>query len=122
MSTTAFAGVSASVAHRLCGSCVGYLSWRRPPPTQGGASSVVSGALNFLVWILILIVIVAAVIAIVRTFARPGGATVVEQPVVHQVPPATGGLSPGWYPDQNDPGLMRYYDGRVWTAQTQPRA
>ena len=89
---------------------------------------MLSGAINTLVWILILIVIIAVVIAVVRAVARPRDATVrdatvVEQPVVRQAPPATSGsLTPGWYPDQNDPSLMRYYDGRVWTAQTQPAA
>lgn len=81
---------------------------------------MLSGVLNTLVWILILVVIVAVVLAVVRAVGRPGSSTVVEQPVARQAPPAAGGLSPGWYPDQNDPSLMRYYDGRVWTAQTQP--
>jgi Protein of unknown function (DUF2510) len=83
---------------------------------------MLSGAINSLIWILILIAIIAAVVAVVRAMARPKSATVVEQPVVRQAPPAASGLAPGWYPDQNDPSLMRYYDGRVWTAQTQPHA
>jgi hypothetical protein len=29
--------------------------------------------------------------------------------------------SPGWYPDANDPTLMRYFDGQSWTSDTQPR-
>ena len=83
---------------------------------------MLTGAVNSLIWILILIVIIAVILAVVRATARPrgGGGTVVEQPVVRQAPPAASGLAPGWYPDQNDPSLMRYYDGRVWTAQTQP--
>lgn len=83
---------------------------------------MLSGAINSLVPILILIAIVAVIVAVVRAMSRPRSATVVEQPVVHQAPPAAGGLAPGWYPDQQDPSLMRYYDGRVWTAQTQPAA
>lgn len=83
---------------------------------------MLSGAINSLIWILILIAIVAVVVAVVRAMARPRSATVVEQPVVRQASPAASGLAPGWYPDQNDPSLMRYYDGRVWTAQTQPHA
>ncbi|WP_156689378.1 DUF2510 domain-containing protein [Mycobacterium sp. Marseille-P9652] len=82
---------------------------------------MLSGAINSLVWILILIAVIAVVVAVVRAAARPRESTVVEQPVVRQAPPvATSGLAPGWYPDQQDPSLMRYYDGRVWTAQTQP--
>lgn len=88
---------------------------------------MISGAVNSLVWILVLIAIVAVVIAVARALSRPRAERpverpVVEQPVVQQQPVATGGLAPGWYPDQQDPSLMRYYDGRVWTAQTEPRA
>jgi hypothetical protein len=83
---------------------------------------MLSGLINSLIWILILIAIIAVVIAVLRAVMRPRDATVVEQPVARQAPPATSGLTPGWYPDQNDPSLMRYYDGRVWTAQTQPHA
>jgi uncharacterized protein DUF2510 len=83
---------------------------------------MLSGVLHTLVLILILVVIIAVVMAVVRAVATPRSATVVDQPVVREVPPAASGLAPGWYPDQNDPSLMRYYDGRVWTAQTQPHA
>lgn len=27
---------------------------------------------------------------------------------------------PNWYPDANDPSLVRWWDGRQWTAQVQP--
>ena len=30
--------------------------------------------------------------------------------------------SPGWYPDPQVPGMMRYWDGETWTAQTTPSA
>jgi Protein of unknown function (DUF2510) len=83
---------------------------------------MLTGVLNTLVWILILVVIIAVILAVVRAVGGARGSTVVEQPVARQAPPAAGGLTPGWYPDQNDPSLMRYYDGRVWTAQTQPHA
>ena len=87
---------------------------------------MISGAVNSLVWILVLIAIVAVVITVVRALSgpraeRPVERPVVEQPVVQQQPVATSGLAPGWYPDQQDPSLMRYFDGRVWTAQTEPR-
>ncbi len=29
--------------------------------------------------------------------------------------------APGWYPDQEDPALMRYFDGHRWTDETRPR-
>jgi hypothetical protein len=83
---------------------------------------MLSGAINSLIPILILIAIIAVIVAVVRAMARPRSATVVEEPVVRQAAPVASGLAPGWYPDQNDPSLMRYYDGRVWTAQTQPHA
>ena len=28
---------------------------------------------------------------------------------------------PGWYEDQQDPTLLRYFDGVIWTANTTPR-
>ena len=34
---------------------------------------------------------------------------------------APPGSPPGWYSDQDDPRLMRYYDGRTWTSATAPR-
>jgi hypothetical protein len=88
---------------------------------------MIAGTVNSLIWILVLIVIVAVVIAVLRTVTRPRSERpverpVVEQPVVQQQPVATTGLAPGWYPDQQDMNKMRYFDGRVWTAQTQLRA
>lgn len=87
---------------------------------------MISGAVNSLIWILVLIAIVAVVIAVARAMSgaraeRPVERPIVEQPVVQQQPVANSGLAPGWYPDQQDPSLTRYYDGRVWTAQTEPR-
>ncbi len=84
---------------------------------------MIAGAVNSLIWILVLIAIVAVVIAVVRAMSRPSAERpVVEQPVVQQQPVVTSGLAPGWYPDQQDMNKMRYFDGRVWTAQTEPRA
>jgi hypothetical protein len=84
---------------------------------------MITGAVTSLIWILVLIAIVAVVIAVARAMARPRAERpVVEQPVIQQQPVATSGLAPGWYPDQQDMNMMRYFDGRVWTAQTQPRA
>jgi hypothetical protein len=33
-------------------------------------------------------------------------------------PVPAGGLPPGWYPDEARPGLMRYWDGSRWAAQS----
>jgi hypothetical protein len=87
----------------------------------------VFSSLNSLIWLLIVILIISAVVLVVRAVLAPGPREpyrerpIVEQPVV-QAPAATSGLAPGWYPDQNDPDSMRYFDGRVWTSQTQPRS
>jgi hypothetical protein len=84
--------------------------------------SNIVGSLNSLVWLLIVIVVIAVVIYAVRMALAPrGDRTYREQTVVQPVPqqPAqAGGLAPGWYPDQNDHRMMRYYDGRVWTSET----
>jgi hypothetical protein len=88
----------------------------------------IAGSLNSLIWLLIVIVVIAVIVWAVRMAFEPrGGRTyreerVVQQPVaqqpVSQSPPPTGSLAPGWYPDQNDHKMVRYYDGRVWTSET----
>jgi len=81
------------------------------------------GSLNSIVWLLIVIVIIAVVVWAVRMAMAPREGrtyreqTVVQQPVAQQ-PAQSSGLTPGWYPDQNDHAMMRYYDGRVWTSET----
>jgi hypothetical protein len=83
----------------------------------------ISGALNTLIWLLIVIVVFAVIVwAARRAFESRGGPTyreerVVQHPVAQQPAPA-GRLAPGWYPDQNDHQMVRYYDGRVWTSET----
>ena len=85
-------------------------------------------SLNSLIWLLIVILIIAAVVWLVRAVMTPGPREhyreqpIVQQQPVVQPPPPTSGLAPGWYPDQNDTNSMRYYDGRAWTSQTQPRS
>ncbi len=84
------------------------------------------GSLQSLIWLLIVVLIIAVVVWAVRMAMAPREPRsyteqpVVQQPVAQQ-PPATSGLAPGWYPEQNDPDSMRYFDGRVWTSQTEPR-
>jgi hypothetical protein len=85
------------------------------------------GSLQSLLWLLMVILIVAVVVWAVRLALAPrepraySERPVVQQQPIVQQPPASSGLAPGWYPDQNDPNSMRYYDGRVWTSQTEPR-
>jgi hypothetical protein len=86
----------------------------------------VFNSLSSLIWLVIVLLIIAAVVAVVKAMFAPRGGEpyteprVVEQPVAQQ-PMATSGLAPGWYPDQNDQTLMRFFDGQVWTSRTQPR-
>jgi hypothetical protein len=81
------------------------------------------GSLNSIIWLLIVIVFIAVIIWAVRmAFAPREGRTyreqtVVRQPAAPQAAPSSG-LTPGWYPNQNDHAMMRYYDGRVWTSET----
>ena len=85
------------------------------------------GSLNSIVWLLILIVVAAVIVWAVRMALAPREGrtyrerTVVQQPVSQQPAPSSG-LAPGWYPDQNDHRMMRYYDGRVWTSETRSSA
>jgi hypothetical protein len=79
------------------------------------------GSVQSLVWLLIFILVVLVVVWAVRAALAPRATRRYDEPRVVQQPVVTSGLAPGWYPDQNDPDLMRYFDGRVWTAQTEPR-
>ncbi|KUI13989.1 hypothetical protein AU193_08085 [Mycobacterium sp. GA-1285] len=87
--------------------------------------STLFGSLQSIIWLLVVILIIAVIIWAVRIASAPRPRShepppVVQQPIVQQPTPSSG-LAPGWYPDQNDPNSMRYYDGRTWTSQTEPR-
>ena len=83
-------------------------------------------SLNSLIWLLVLILVIGVIVMVVRAVLASSAPPPSERPVVHQQPVVQqpvemNGLVPGWYPDQNDPNSMRYFDGRVWTSTTQPR-
>ena len=63
--------------------------------------------------ILVVVVVILLVIRARRRSARFGQDTDGSWP--------DAGTAPGWYPDPNDMGLMRYHDGQGWTSQTRPR-
>jgi hypothetical protein len=84
----------------------------------------VFSSLNSLIWLLVVLLVIGAVVMIVRAAFAPRDRAYTERRVVEQPAPpqpAAGGLAPGWYPDQHDQTLMRYFDGQVWTSRTQPR-
>lgn len=64
--------------------------------------------------LLVLLAIVGGIVGVVflavRSSSRP-----------RPGPLPTGTIAPGWYPDNADPALLRWFDGHQWTAQTQPR-
>lgn len=89
--------------------------------------SSITSLLNLLVVVVIVAAIVAVVIWVVRLAAAPRtsrGSVVERRPIVEERHPVAtrghGGLAPGWYPDQNDPNLTRYFDGQMWTTATRP--
>jgi hypothetical protein len=56
-------------------------------------------------------VVVNTVVMLVKSGSKPKTGPPSQQAAV----------APGWYPDPNDPNLMRYFDGRDWTSATAPR-
>jgi Protein of unknown function (DUF2510) len=85
---------------------------------EGWANMVVSLAIVVVV-LLVGLAVVAAIIAGIVLVVRAA-----SKPSVPQPNPALPvmNLPAGWYPDPSHPNLMRYFDGRTWTASTHPRS
>ncbi len=63
----------------------------------------------------------AAAFGFVPVEANPVGQNPVGQGPIAQGPVGqSSGVAPGWYPDNRDPSLQRWWDGRDWTAHTTP--
>ncbi|MBT2266975.1 DUF2510 domain-containing protein [Rhodococcus erythropolis] len=58
---------------------------------------------------------IAIVVLVIRALIRVGDK---PQPVQFVAP--TFGLSADWYPDQQNPAWIRWYDGTQWTHHVQP--
>lgn len=54
--------------------------------------------------------------------AAPAAPTTPTTPSAATTPTAAGQIAPGWYPDNADPRLQRWWDGIQWTAHTTPTA
>lgn len=74
---------------------------------------------HWMAWLIALVIVVVVVGGIVLLIVKlakgnsPNTATAGPPPI---------SANPGWYPDPQNPRLMRYFDGRVWTSSTQPGA
>ena len=59
-----------------------------------------------------IVFVVSAVVVLVKASSNPSAP---------QPPGQQAVVVANWYPDPNDPTLMRYFDGQNWTSQTAPR-
>jgi hypothetical protein len=64
------------------------------------------------VYLLAVSLVVQAVMLLIKAGPKPKAAPASGQPAA---------VAPGWYPDPNDPKMMRYFDGRDWSSETTPR-
>ena len=78
---------------------------------MGGLSPI-----HWLILTVLLLIVVFGLRPMVRLISRSSSG-----PSTPTVPPQTGRPRAGWYPDQQDPVLVRWHDGYQWTAYTQPR-
>lgn len=76
---------------------------------------------HLLIVLLVLVMTVVAVSIVVLTARTKKQGRATPTPPGAASPSQTAGLAPGWYPDQIDPKVQRYFDGRTWTSGTAPR-
>lgn len=81
----------------------------------GGALDETSPAQIFL-FLIFIVLPVTFVALVIRALIRVGDK---RPPAVQFVAPPSG-LSAGWYPDQQNPAWIRWYDGTQWTHHVQP--
>ncbi|MFE4501717.1 DUF2510 domain-containing protein [Rhodococcus sp. NPDC056743] len=81
----------------------------------GGAMGDTSPA-QIMLFLIFIVLPIAFVVLVVRALIRVGDK---RPPPVQFVAPQAG-LGPGWYPDQQSPGFIRWYDGTQWTSHVQP--
>jgi Protein of unknown function (DUF2510) len=69
--------------------------------------------------VLALGVVAGVIVYLVRLADSPKSTPYV--PHSWQQPTSAPLNAPGWYPDNTDPNLVRYFDGGQWTSATRPR-
>lgn len=74
-----------------------------------------SGADAFVLWVVGIPLLL--LFLVIRALVRVGDKRPAPVELVSPAPVTAA----GWYPDQQDPTLMRWFDGQVWTGATLPR-
>lgn len=81
---------------------------------DSGLTSGVRVAVGWLILLSIIGAFVSGIVVLVQRTSKPPSAA-------PAAPMQRRGMAPGWYPDQQNPNLQRYFDGRNWTSGTAPR-